>query len=266
MSDRPLLQDPRFDLADFHRRWACARKAALTAALAVNFIGDEASESDLVLRVEPAHHDALLRAVFDQSRKLGLSLSRGLRLSLQTGDLEDLFRTSGIRCFKGEWTRRRDVRVLRRAGCDPEERSAIVCAYWREAADGLVMGAGEEERYVRHRNVVHGDSECEDVLFSEEFADPSRRQGPIPRRLAAGLAQLQTLFRSVYRVDLLFLGYSDGALSYQLKSDAGAGCGPGARLLEQVLLRKLETLYPDLRAYEASPRAIFGGSGLADQG
>ena len=259
MSDQQLLKDPRFDLTDFHRRWSRARRAALATVLGADRISDDESESVLVACVKSEDHESLLRAVFDQSRRLGLSLSSNLQLVLEIGDFEDLFRTSGIHCFAGDWIRRPEVRILRRSGCDPLVRSTIVCSYWREAADGLVMGGGGDERFVRHRNVAFGDPECEDVLFLEVPSVTSPKLGPIPERFDPELVQIQTLFRAIYRMELQFPGYADGVLYYQFKSDSAAACGPGARLLEQVLLRKLEALHSGLRVRDASPRTILGG-------
>jgi hypothetical protein len=121
------------------------------------------------------------------------------------------------------------------------------------------MGGGGDERYVRHRNVTFGDPECEDVLFLEVPSHPSPQLGPIPERFATELLQIQVLFRSIYRMDLQFPGYADGVLYYQFKSDSTAACGPGARLLEQVLFKKLNALDPGVQVRDASPRTILGG-------
>lgn len=261
MSAHTLLQDSRFDLQDFHTRWMRARYAAIAAVLESDAAQADISEEDLVRRVRSERRDDLLRAVFDNSRLLGLGLARSLGLALDGGDFVDLFRTSGIRCFAGEWIARGDVRIMRRAGCGLTSGEAIICSYWREAADGLVMGAGEDERYVRYGNVLYGDVECEDVLFLERPDSRVRSLGPIPSRLAPELPKLQTLFRSIYRRELQFPGYADGVLYYVIKGGANGACGPSEKLLEMTLKRKLEVLEPGLRVQDASPRAIIGGSG-----
>lgn len=260
MADQPLFHDPRFEVTDFHLRWSRARRAALKNVLGTSSVGDEVSEDLLIDRVEPSRHDELLRAVFDQSRRLGISLSRHLGLSLDIEDLENLLRTSGIGCFTGEWSHRPSVRLLRRPGCGSREKNPLFCSYWREAADGLVMGAGEQERFVRHGNVLSGDPLCEDVLFLEEVSRPEGRLGRIPARFDAGLNQVRELFRSIYRMDLQFPGYADGVLYYLIRSDSAMACGPGASLLERTLQRKLEALQPGLRVQDASPRTILSGA------
>ena len=86
------------------------------------------------------------------------------------------------------------------------------------------MGAGDTERLARHRSLGHGDHECVDVLFTENYSVPrivSREQssnppslkkyGPVPSELTQELEEISKRFEKM-KVCLHIDGYSEGSL------------------------------------------------------
>jgi hypothetical protein len=280
----PVTREFKIDFDDLKWRWESARLSAIRSVLAPELIPQTARpygaasfpELELLKSVAPESRDKLLRAVFDASRKLGLSFARFHRISLEISDLAELMPKMGSFCFQGNWKTHNSAQVLERQGCTAlKELGSLGCDYWREALDGFVMGAGENERLARHRSQGHGDSECVDVLFTEEVAPPrvissqeancnptpstKIKYGPVPTEIQEGLVPARARLGAM-RVKLQIEGLSEGNLYYRLDAEEGVLCGAGGKLLHDSLAREVQGLFPKLQLKDCSPLAVYGGS------
>lgn len=242
----------KFDAMEFHRRWRLARIAALRG-----IEGDE--EVNLLARVK-TDRDSILRTVFDNSRKLGMSLVRYLGLSWELSDIQEVLSFSDAPCLHGTWSEKPFAKVLHRPGCHVAKQvGSFYCDFWREAIDGLIMGVTEVERYARHESRGHGDPGCVDVFFE----DRGLRWGAVPKKISDGLGALQEKFR-LRKILLTLEGFSEGILYYRLESLSESPnsqaplCGTGGRMLHEALAREVRGCFPGLMIQDASPLAVYG--------
>lgn len=263
-----IVKDPRFDLEGFLGRWKMARISALQSLGAVGPV-----EETLLVQLNDFDRGELLRRVFDQSRKFGLSAAKYFGLTFEITDLAEILQKSKMVCLGGGWEPHKAAFVLKRPGCAFfKVWGALGCDYWREVLDGLVMGVGENERIARHRSLGHGDSECVDILFTEEFTVPrvvrtepdapgaSRpKYGPIESEVLERFEPVFTRFKQM-KIQLVLEGVSEGTLYYRLDPEKGVLCGAGGKLMHETFLRDTKKLFPDLNVLDAAPLAVYGGS------
>lgn len=258
-----FFEDPRLEPGDFGRRWAAARLSSLRALLSgVDGYSDSCTESELLALVSPDKKDLALRGVFDAGRKLGRSLGKFLGLSAELVDFKALFAEGPVPCFRGDWSANGGAHVLNRTGCAvPEALGSFGCDYWREAVDGLVIGASDEARLVRHRSVGHGDPDCVDVFFNDAGTGPKLglHRGVVPAELQTGLAVVARQFGET-GVTVFWDGYSEGTLFYRMEAGAKPLCGAGGQLMHRSLLAEIQKFFPGLKAKDGSPIAVYGGA------
>src|SRR5690606_11414229 len=224
---------PDFDAGDFIHRWSKARIASIRDLFPADepaphadpendpqgeagwvekfFTGTESMEPES----REKRKDALFRGVFENTRKLALSLSRKLGLTFEVEDFQGLLGACGIPCVQGEWDTRPNARVLCRKGCAfGEKAGSQACDYWREALDGLVMGLGDRERLARHASVRHGDESCIDVFFTDtgNLRDGSLAWGPVPEHMALELFETAEFFRHETGITVDLTGFREGDL------------------------------------------------------
>lgn len=277
MSDREAAI-PQFDIGEFNQRWLKARVSAFRSLGSMSRPSMEpdpdptqALEADLVGRflslertVDPSEaeksKDALLRAVFENSRKLALSLAKRLGVTFEVQDFKDLLASSGIPCVQGRWSGRANARILGRKGCDYCIGSgANACDYWREALDGLVMGLGEKERLARHACVRHGDDECIDVFYTESVggAGETLAWGPVPEHMALDLFESTAYFQLKNGVTIDLKGFREGVLYFEFKSSTDALCGSSNQLTLK-FREMVQEKYPGLSLKDVTPQAVLG--------
>lgn len=263
------------DSEDFNRRWLKARLSAFPADPSGNsgITPGEASaplEAELLERFPgfaagadaagAEAKDALLRKVFDNSRKLALGLSKRFGVTFEPADFQSLLAVSGIPCARGTWSARPNARVLTRDGCSYcGAAGSGVCDYWREAMDGLVMGLGDKERFARHGSVRHGDGECIDVFFTEAEGggkDPNA-WGPLPEHMALELFEAAAWFEHEYGVPMELKGYREGVLYYALGASTDPLCGTAGLSINRFIGRVRE-IFPGLGFADATPQAVLG--------
>lgn len=265
-----VCEQTKFDPQDFCSRWNKARISSLRSVLPAE--NDTTDEGALLALVPEEQRPAALTKVFDCSRQLGISVSRYLGMTFEMADFSELLQQAGISCWSGRWRAHNQALVLERSGCEwGTKLGSFGCDYWREALDGLVTGAGETERLARHRSRGHGDSQCVDVLFTEEYslprivkADgasvPARQKfGTVPDEMIQALKPLLSRFESM-NVQVLLEGLSEGALYYRLETAEGVLCGAGGKLLHESFCKELSTRLPFVTAKDSSPLAVYGGS------
>jgi hypothetical protein len=254
-----------FDTRDFLARWERARRSALRKTGCDAKVDPELPEESMIAAGvtgadSESRADALLRAVFDNSRLLALGLSRQLGLTFEIRDFQALIAASGIPCFAGAWEESGEARVLRRPACaDRSGAGVLACDYWREALDGIVTGLGEKERLARHGCGRRGDPACVDVLFDEEACvGPvvSEAWGAVPEHLAIDLHEAVEYFRARTGQAVGIKGINEGVLHYEILAASGAPCagGPVKLRFEDVLAERM----PDVGHKDVTPRAVLG--------
>ena len=277
---------PLAEIQDFNRRWLSARLSALRNAKTgralildepvLDRLGSAEPESTPVLEAQYLDEvcaaagpektqvkDDLLRAVFDNSRKLSLGFAKRFGLTFEINDLRSLLELSGIPCARGSWTERENACVLTRNDCGFCRASgSYACDYWREAMDGLVMGLGEHERFVRHASVRHGDAECLDVFFNdtEKNRGDSPAWGPVPEHMAVELFETSAYFQRTTGIPLELKGFREGTLFFEFGASTDPLCGNGG-LLSRRFDAMIKEKFPGLAVKDVTPQAVLGTTG-----
>lgn len=267
------LSSLNIDWGDFYTRWSKARISAIRKVidsdLELPILED--TEKGLLLQLfefvddcTPAQSDKmktlLYRNIFDHSRALGLGLSKKYKVAFELQDFREILTTSNIPCAKGVWDSRESAEVLTRNGCDYCTKiGSFACDYWREAIDGLVMGLGESERYVRHASMRHGDSHCVDVFYleSNKRNKNSLAWGKIPEHIEPILNSLCKKFEEEFKVLVEIKGMKEGVLYYELKNPTDNQCGQGGSLIK-TFKENIQNIYPGLQVIEVTPKAVLG--------
>lgn len=257
-----VLSHERFSVEDFRLRWQAARISAVKGALgaSANSAVSDTSEEELLALVPEKDRETVLRKIFDHSRALGVSVVKFLGLSWEISDLEEVLGRMNLPCLSGKWSPTNVARVLERAGCEQVKRlGSFACDYWREAADGLVMGVGEVERYARHASVGHGDAACIDVFFDDSLGASGEkpRHAAVPEKIKQGLREIHARF-NLLKATLTLEGLSEGVLYYRLESSEGPLCGSNGRLMHESFAREVKNRFPGLMLQDASPLAVYG--------
>lgn len=240
-----------FDLEDFQRRWSAARVSALRTALGPEASGNEAA---LIAAAATANPELALRAVFDASRALGRSAAKHHGVTLELNDFALLFAGSAGPCFRGEWTSTGPALRLQRNGC-AASHGGFLCDFWREAADGLVMGAGDDARLARHQSAGHGDPGCVDVLFDDGPVKKEARFSPVPEHVRERLSPVVRLFEQLGAA-LHFEGINEGVLHYRLESKDPL-CGATGKTARERLAGEVARRFPGLQLQDTSPLAVY---------
>jgi hypothetical protein len=256
-----------FDYTEFSTRWLRARVSAAS-------LGDSSLQNRVGLTEEGLLHEVelvneiplnmfefALRQVFDNSRKLAISASQHHRIRLEIGDFQQLLNASALPCAQGHWTRRSQSHFVSRFGCaHGKSKNTRICDWYREAMDGVVVGLGETERFVRHRSEAYGDDGCLDIIFddTQNLAADDMRYGPIPPPLLQHLNSVVSDWRLRGFV-LAWKGYSAGTLFYTLAShdETEALCQSRGRTLHQDLTTSVREVFPTLRIQDSTPLAVY---------
>lgn len=247
----------RMDVHDFQRRWQAARIAALKQGAEVAADQPAATEEALLQQILPAQREAVLKAVYANTRKLGHSALRYFALLWDTDDVREVLAQADVPCLQGQWRHDGPQVVVERHGCSmPQQCGTLGCDYWQEAMDGLLMGLGDAVRHTRHRSAGHGDACCRDVFHSHSAAGTQERAayGPVPEHLGAFLRNLTPQCVPAH-VQVTFVGYAAGVVYYQATAP-GMGCG--SQLWPTILQRAVAKTYPTLRLQDLAPSAVLG--------
>ncbi|MFZ5889463.1 MAG: hypothetical protein ACOY0T_00190 [Myxococcota bacterium] len=242
----PTLNDAA--LAELGIRFRHARRSALRAVL-TETSADE-TEVDLLFRAWREDPGAVQRGVFCNSRALGQSFARFHRVRIGLWDLPRVLPLLDSACADGVFTLTDDGRalLLLREGC--RDCSDAICAYWREALGGLVLGASGEVLHSRWLSRGSGAERCEDAFYVDR--DSPYSFAAIPPALAPVLAQVARLAKAFdSNAELSFLGLNEDTLSYRLtRAEQSSVSLTG--LIERAVLRQ----FPNLRLREVSSRAV----------
>lgn len=260
-----------FESVEFSQRWLRARISAANLGEVVDSdndldFADEyqrrwSKEIKLVNEIPLNMFDFALRDVFDKSRKLAISASRHYRIRLEIADFQALLNQSGIPCAAGEWSVRSQARVVSRTGCSHAlSKNTRMCDWYREAIDGVVVGLGETERFVRHKSEAHGDDSCLDVIFDDapHLQQEELLYGPIPAPFQPQLKEAISHYET-RGFQLVWKGYRAGTVFYTLAGTdiAEALCQSRGRIAHLDLQDYVRKIFPTLRIQDASPLAVY---------
>jgi len=252
---------------DLARRWCLCR---LSVARFFSRPKSDQSESigensqdeiALVRQVDPEKWEIALKEVYDSSRRLALSASKYFKIRFEVGDFPKLFKIASVPCATGSWDDRGSAFTSRRTDCGfGPSREVAICDWFREAMDGIVMGLGESERFVRHASQAYGDPDCVDVVFDDSPVVAGGFQyAPVPAPFTSHLKKVVTNFgEQGFKVD--WLGYRSGVLFYTLipeKSDRPL-CQSKGRKAHMELEAAVKGVFPTVRIQDSSPLAVYG--------
>jgi hypothetical protein len=256
-----------FDYSEFSLRWLKARISA--ASMGENSQPQNVKmthesqqlEVELVNEIPLNMLDFALKQVFDNSRRLAMSASQHHRIRLELQDFQELLISSSLPCAVGQWTQRSQSRYVTRTGCvHGQSKNTRICDWYREAIDGVVVGLGETERYVRHRSEAYGDEGCLDIVFDDEQNLPNDelRYGPIPPPLEQHLNSVVSNW-GLRGLKLDWKGYSAGTLFYTLagQDPTDTLCQSRGRNLHQELQKSVRDVFPTLRIQDSTPLAVY---------
>jgi len=250
--------DPIPDEAGLASRWARARETALATVIPAkepqsNTVDNDDEETRAV-RALQQDQAQLLHAVFAVSQALGRSWARYHRVNPTLEQLASVLPRLGVACVAGPWVPSAGCWTLTRLPCS--QGALGLCAYWREATDGLVSGMSTEARFSRHRSAAAGDPACVDVLF--EGVGHPLRHGAIPEHMEDALRSVSSTLRLLdSRARVEWLGLSEGVLHYRL---AAVTQSDGPQLaLEQMLHTQVSRRIPGVVLQDATSRAVFSG-------
>jgi len=262
MSPKQSADAGGISFLDLGTRWAQARIAALRTVLVSTSTSVKFHDEQYLLSIVPAAaHDHALRAVFDNSRRLGRSASLQFGTLFEIDDFQSFLgfvgssehvdeRSEGLHvpCLGGTWkTSATGARTLTRQGCQAKSPTGFFCSWWREAIDGLVMGLGDETRFVRHGSLGNSDDQCTDVFFDEQPVGGTKTHwGPVPPLIADSLKPVAEKFTRL-NVTLNIDGYADGRIFYRIAPPSG--------LYHELFKGEVARRLPHVRVQDVAPRA-----------
>ncbi len=199
--------------------------------------------------------DELLRDVFLKSRDCGLEISNKFECFFESGEILKILNNSNLFCFQGVINEisKNDVLTLSRNGCS-NKNNPFICNYFRESADGLVMGMGESARYARHLSVGNGNELCFDVFYNSSYK--KWQFGDIPDDFKKHLSKItDDLFAS----DVVFtpVGINETTFFYQMVSNGKSPCGAGAQLLVKLVEKSVHSYNKNLVLCDVTPRGVL---------
>lgn len=249
-------------LSDLKDRWKRARCRAFKDVSPMNSSEDELLRS--ISNLSDFDFENILKNVYLNSQKLGRSYQKAFGLSWERQDFVRHLADLDSPCGKGNWSDFVDASSLVRAGCSGGKTfGSRFCQYWREAFDGLVTGLSEKERFVRHHSVMVGDSECLDVIYTENIAVSAElwknhnKWGAIPSEIVTNLLKVEQKFRQM-SAEITFLGIREKTLFYRIDSISGKTCGGGFSFVRAYLEKTLKEQFLDLAFKDVSPVSVFG--------
>lgn len=246
------------DVEDFSVRWKRARLGAIRKFLQ-NEPPKDSEELGLLENGSDGDLSELLKSVYYNSRKLGLSALSHYNLLWELSDLPGVFENTRIPCFFGEWSEEGTGRkTLRRFGCEAFKRcGSKACDFYREAVDGLLVGVGDEVRHVRHASLGHGDAACVDVFFARRSGEPVYL--PIPAEILIVLEPIRSQLEAEHvPLRVTFKGYAEGTVYAEVVLGR-SGCSAGAEEADICLklINAVREKLPHLNIQNSAPTSVF---------
>ncbi len=258
----PSLLSVENTIEDLSARWKLAREGAYGKIFEV-----AKHEAEFLLdlnQLVEEKFEELLKAIFINSRLLGLSYQKAKSLTWEKSDFTAFADKLGSPCLAGVWEQKPSAHVLSREGCGSGKKSGRrYCQYWREAIDGLVVGISDEVGFVRNSSIAVDDEKCIDVFFDEESSPTdaiwsnSNKWGALPASIKSDLEGIQQKFEEM-KIDLKFLGISEKNLLYKLEPKENLTCGSAGTMYRTHLEKLVKEKFPLFSLKDASPVAVYG--------
>ncbi len=214
--------------------------------------------------IEEDQFEDFLKSIFLNSRNLGLSYQKAKSLTWEKNDFATFAAELGSPCLMGVWRQKTSAHILSRDGCSGgTSMGQRYCRYWREAIDGFVVGISDAVGFVRNSSANFGDDKCVDVFFDEELSptdaiwENPNKWGALPKNIKEDLDLIQIKF-SEMKVDLKFLGLSEGNLLYKLEPKENLTCGSAGNIYRTYLEKLVKEKFPLYNLKDASPVAVYG--------
>jgi hypothetical protein len=203
--------------------------------------------------------DILLRKIFDFSRIFGLEVLKSEKGVLSFEKVVEIIKSLNIGCISGNWekSQEEDSVTIKRKTCPYNADKELICLYWREALDGLVMGLGDTERYSRHKSLKYGlNDSCVDVIYDSSKIDLSKDK--VPAEILKCLEKKEAKLAEK-GIKVIPIGFNERTFFYTLK-DLNTEISPFRRkYLRESLEKSLEKKFPFIELVEMSPRAVIEG-------
>lgn len=201
--------------------------------------------------------ELLLRKIFDLSRELGLKiLAESETLNLEK--ITEILNSLEIPCIEDSFVfddKNNFAKSTRNSClCSANEKS---CQYWRESLDGLIMGLGDNERYVRHSSILYGKNpNCSDVIYDSSLND--MRWGEIPLEISNSLNNVIEKYQKK-DVQIILKGFNEKTLYFQIKDKDTNLSGFRRKFILENMEATFNKKFPDFKLFEISPRAVIEG-------
>lgn len=233
-------------------------------ALLTNFIKLNTEQVELVDEKEllskinlltEEERERLFRQIFDLSRKTGLEiLKEKERLNIK--ETVKIINSLKIPCIENSFEfdeATSSAKSTRKTCiCSASETS---CQYWRESLDGLIMGLGDNERYVRHQSILYGKNDtCVDVIYDSSVSD--MRWGEIPSEISMTLTPIIEKYQKK-GVEIILKGINEKTLYFQIKDKDSNLAGFRRKYILENFQETFKKKFPDLNIFEISPRAVI---------
>lgn len=249
-------------IPDLKNRWLRAREASFQKVFA-RYQSENEFLSELNC-INEEQFEELLKAVFLNSRNLGVSYQRAKNLTWEKSDFTSFARDLGSPCLNGSWEQKISAHVLSREGCSGGKSAGQrYCQYWRESIDGFVVGISDEVGFVRNSSLSVGDGSCVDVFFDEESSPTGAlwnniyKWGALPEEIKMELDLIEQKFNEM-KIDLKFLGLSEKNLLYKLEPKEHLTCGSAGNIYRSHLEKLVKEKFPLFNLKDASPVAVYG--------
>ncbi len=233
------------DLADRWRRARCGVLGLKEGAIA--------AELRALGVLAPDEYPATLRRVFDHSLRLGRGFLNYHGLVWERGDIEVYLGLLGVPCLTRQVQAQDSFSSFSGiCGVASTPPAPIVCDFYREACDGLILGLSNGEVFWRrHRAQSKGDAVCLDVAFDADKGDDNLRLGEIPPDVYLQLQGVEARLRRLPGIQVKFKGLSEGVLAYEV---IGA---PAELAVERAVGAAVARCLPQVQLQNLAPRAII---------
>lgn len=238
---------------EFGARWQRARTAALGRYERVLAAEEETHK---LAAVPPENRSALLRAVFENSRKLGASARWYFGAAWEAADFYEVISGLESPCFSGHWTAINEGMVLERPGCEAGRYcGSFACDYFKEAMDGLVHGLAPDITFCRHQSFARGSQNCKDLFINSSAKHLIFE--PLAGDLHDVLCKAQAELAGA-EIALEFLGQAEGEIFYKWQVKAKESCRDFSSSVRDTILKYLNDAGLTANIRDVTPRAVLG--------
>lgn len=221
---------------------------------------DSNDENELLSKTDSLNEEekeSLFRKIFDLSRKIGLEILEKTEYLTIKETIETI---NGLKIpciddsFKFDEKTKSANSTRKTCICNANETS---CQYWRESLDGLIMGLGDNERYVRYQSILFGKNEtCVDVIYDSSVND--LKWGEIPFEISSNLKHIIEKYQKK-NVEIILKGLNEKNLYFQIKDKDSNLAGFRRKYILENFEETFKKKFPDFNPIEISPRAVIEG-------